>query len=82
MAKKDKATLDEYEAGLQREREVAEQNAVEQQKTDTSEHKDYTVMVDGAVINGELLNIGDVVTLHPDDARRHTDADVRLSEVK
>lgn len=49
---------------------------------DTSEHKDYTVMVDGAVINGELCNIGDIVTMHPDDARRHTDADVRLSEVK
>jgi hypothetical protein len=51
-------------------------------KTDTSEHKDYTVLVDGANINGELCNIGDIVTMHPDDARRHTDADVRLSEVK
>lgn len=48
----------------------------------TDGHKEYMVHRDGTVINGELLNEGDVVTLHPDVARVHTDADVRLTEVK
>lgn len=45
-------------------------------------HKEYMVHRDGTVINGELLNQGDYVTLHPDVAKAHTDADVRLTEVK
>lgn len=44
-------------------------------------HKEYTVHRDGTVINGELLNQGDVVTLHPDDAAVLMNADVRLTEV-
>lgn len=44
-------------------------------------HKEYTVQRDGTTINGELLNQGDVVTLHPDDAAVLMNADVRLTEV-
>lgn len=54
----------------------------EDKSEDTSEHKEYMVHRDGTVINGELLNQGDYVTLHPDVAKAHTDADVRLTEVK
>lgn len=98
--KKDKSTLDEYEAGLQREREAQADTkkvraqlgvnpfAPEPDMSDdelgngSDDHKEYMVHRDGTVINGELLNQGDYVTLHPDVAKRHTDADVRLTEVK
>lgn len=53
----------------------------EERRGSTDGHKDYTVQIDGAIINGELLNQGDVVTLHPDDAATLMSADVRLTEV-
>lgn len=45
-------------------------------------YKEYTVLTDGAIIGGELLNNGDVVVLHPLAASVLMDADVRLTEVK
>lgn len=44
--------------------------------------KDYTILMDGTIINSQHYKSGDVITIEPRYARQLTDAGIYLSEIE